>query len=251
MGIKEFELSFDVLYNNISSNQAPSLNSYEKSVFLTRAQEEKVKVSFFSSGEGLKGFDGNQKSQIDFSFLMTDADADYAGSSSSIAGVHDPRALIFDLPDGIMFIVNEAIYFTNSNNSLYAMRQVVPISYDEYTRLMQKPYKEPYKNQAWRLLVQKGTVGHRADIILHSADIMDYIGSDLSSIDDKVRYAIRYVRYPKPIILTNLHETYGPTVNIHGEYEPISPTVACELDESVHEEILQRAVELAKASWAG
>jgi hypothetical protein len=95
--------------------------------------------------------------------------------------------------------------------------------------------------------VQKGTVGHRADIILHSADIMDYIGSDLSSIDDKVRYAIRYVRYPKPIILTNLHETYGPTINIHGEYEPMG----CELDESVHEEILQRAVELAKASWAG
>ena len=42
MDYKEFSRRFDVLYNNISSNQAPSLNGYEKSVFLTKAQEEIV-----------------------------------------------------------------------------------------------------------------------------------------------------------------------------------------------------------------
>lgn len=32
---KEFLNEFDVLYNNIMSNSAPGLNSYEISVFLT------------------------------------------------------------------------------------------------------------------------------------------------------------------------------------------------------------------------
>ena len=35
MTITEFSNQFDVLYNNITSNQAPGLNEYEKSVFLT------------------------------------------------------------------------------------------------------------------------------------------------------------------------------------------------------------------------
>ena len=39
MDIKEFSNEFDVLYNNIMSNQAPGLDEYEKSVFLTKAQD--------------------------------------------------------------------------------------------------------------------------------------------------------------------------------------------------------------------
>lgn len=39
---QEFSIEFDILYNNISSNKAPGLNEYEKSVFLTKAQEEIV-----------------------------------------------------------------------------------------------------------------------------------------------------------------------------------------------------------------
>ena len=36
---EEWSIEFDLLYNNISSNQAPGLTEYEKSVFLTQAQE--------------------------------------------------------------------------------------------------------------------------------------------------------------------------------------------------------------------
>ena len=38
----EFSNEFDVLYQNIASNQAPGLDAYEKSVFLTMAQEQIV-----------------------------------------------------------------------------------------------------------------------------------------------------------------------------------------------------------------
>ena len=39
MTLQEFSVEFDILYNNISSNQAPGLTEYEKSVFLTQAQD--------------------------------------------------------------------------------------------------------------------------------------------------------------------------------------------------------------------
>ena len=39
MNLKELELEFDILINNISSNQAPGFTPLEKSIFLTEAQE--------------------------------------------------------------------------------------------------------------------------------------------------------------------------------------------------------------------
>jgi hypothetical protein len=260
MGTREFETSFDVLYNNISSNKAPSLNAYEKSVFLTKAQDELVKNYFFSSGEGLKGFDGNQKRQIDFSYLLVNMAGIYDGTD--VVPQIDHRSYIFKLPSNmqILFIVNEALQFVyNEGTSVYESRQVVPISYDEYTRLMQRPYKEPLKNQAWRLLHQRAetantpptppSISHVAEIVLNSTDIKDYSLEDKSdsNVNEHMKYMLRYVKRPRPIILTNLNTAYGPNLKIHGEYEETQ----CELDESVHEEILQRAVELAKATWNG
>lgn len=67
---QEFSDEFDVLYNNISSNQAPGLDEYEKSLFLTKAQDEIVK-SYFSPflNKIQAGYDDNQRRQIDFSMI--------------------------------------------------------------------------------------------------------------------------------------------------------------------------------------
>lgn len=70
----EFSNEFDVLYNNITSNQAPGLDEYEKSVFLTKAQDEIVKAYFNpKTNKVQEGFDGNEKRQIDFSMIMRSA----------------------------------------------------------------------------------------------------------------------------------------------------------------------------------
>ena len=50
MTTQEFSNEFDVLYNNIMSNQAPGLDEYEKSVFLTKAQNEILKNYFNPKG---------------------------------------------------------------------------------------------------------------------------------------------------------------------------------------------------------
>ena len=58
----EFSNEFDVLFNNIMSNQAPGLDEYEKSVFLTKAQDEIVKSYFLpQTNKSMQGFDGNEK----------------------------------------------------------------------------------------------------------------------------------------------------------------------------------------------
>ena len=67
----EFSNEFNVLYNNITSNQAPGLDEYEKSIFLTKAQDEIVKAYFNpKTNKVQEGFDGNERRQIDFSMIM-------------------------------------------------------------------------------------------------------------------------------------------------------------------------------------
>ena len=55
-------------------------------------------------------------------------------------------------------------------------------------------------------------------------------------------YTIRYVKRPRAIILTDLE---GVTL------DGITTRQECELDPILHQEILQRAVELAKAAYTG
>lgn len=76
-----------------------------------------------------------------------------------------------------------------------------------------------------------------------SAPVFEIIGNFISF---EVEYNMRYVRTPKPIILVDLSEVQEG-LSIDG-YNKITE---CELPVNMHEEILQRAVELAKATYQG
>lgn len=287
----EFSNAFDIYWNNISSNQAPGLDLYEKSSFLTKAQNELVKNYFDPNSKGNslgKGFDESAIRQMDFSNLLESIEK----APTNDIPVIDHRAEVYELPTNIFIIINEEIalkggitsytettYYTwngdswlgstsiaedatikgtvssvselpkteltvgdiyavaisINNSTTLATRQVIPISFQEYMRLMSKPFKEPLKRQAWRLMTKGGTA-NKIEIILPSTDLTEY----------PIRnYVIRYVRKPKPIILTDLSD-YGD-LTIEGQ----SSASMCELNESTHDAIIQRAVELAKVAWAG
>ena len=232
MSPTEFSDRFDVLYNSIMSNAAPGLNEYDKSVFLTKAQSEIIKNYFNPGGNKYReGFDQSAKRQIDFSMLMKNAKL----SAVQNASPYDVRATMYTYPEDVLMIVNEALILKDGNGKVIGMRQVMPISYDEYTRLMSRPFKEPLKNQAWRLITGVVDEASNAEIIPNNND---------RKINVRV-YEIRYVKKPRPIIVADLDTTVGD-VTIEGEYK----AQTSELDPSIHEEILQRAVELAKASYA-
>ena len=220
----EFSNEFDVLYNNIMSNAAPGLNEYEKSVFLTKAQEEIVKNHFNPNGNKYReGLDDSPKRQIDFSKLIKVAEGTVKVGPST---TFDNRAKVYDLPEDTFIIINESVETDKGP------KQIIPISYTEYTRLMSKPYKEPVKYQAWRLIttsVNNITV----ELIVNSNETIS-------------KYKVRYIRRPAPIITADLSSDYGD-VSINGKSE-ISE---CELNPIIHQEILQRAVELAKSAYVG
>lgn len=239
MNIQEFSDEFDILYNNIMSNAAPGLNLYEKSVFLTTAQEQLVKNNINPLGNKYQqGLDDSPKRQIDVSGLITTASSSTSGGISEISTTSiDNRAVTYLLPNNVLSVLNEVAKIQDGTTQRDT--QVVPISFQEYTRLMSKPYKSPLKNQTWRLY-QQG--------ISPETLIAELIPKSGASILD---YRIRYVRRPRPIILANLNSEYGG-VTINGESTPISTTgQACELNPEIHREILDRAVELAKASYIG
>ena len=284
MTIIEFSNQFDILYNNITSNQAPGLNEYEKSVFLTKAQDEIVKNYFEASSLGntvKKGFDDTILRQMDFSSLMTTREYQDGIIGESTL---DPRAIVYDIPenDNIYIVINESLHLMDDNGVVKGVRQVVPLSYLEYSRLMLKPFKQPVKNQAWRLITSgkrgelnkiddNSTIKTRVEIIATNADLNHYTGNMVIDLPEKnidtsveditkdinisinepivtnIKYVVRYVRKPRPIILTDLDDIYGESLSIDG-YTKSNP---CELSDIVQEAVLQRAVELAKISYEG
>lgn len=309
---REFSDEFEILYNSITSNQAPGLDEYEKSVFLTKAQDEIVKAYFNPrSNKTQEGFDGNERRQIDFSMITRireypisielqinkqeslntkdskvesilnryniylDKDAYkrvnsisinelgnnsllintdnpqnfYAAISNkkdfNIGGVFNPDLAeqviqfkpffpsFFDLRDNTkavvlpkdsLMIINE---YTEVKRSKQSIRLVTtPISYTEYFRLTSKPFKRPLKNQAWRILDNSDS-NKMSEIIVGYGDTIN-------------KYVLRYIKKPRAIRLANFED-----VTLDGD----SIEQSCELDPILHPEILQRAVELAKAAY--
>lgn len=235
---QEFSNQFDVLYNNVMSNQAPGLDEYEKSVFLTKAQNEIV-LSYFNpkGNKYTEGFDGNERRQIDFSMLM-----EVAEEAPEANGLYDHRTsgvYKVSIPSDVLVFINESVKVTRDSNTVYL--SVVPINYVEYARLMSKPFKRPTHYQAWRLINGKTTTSSGSNpttSVSHKCDLI--VGPD----DTAVKYYARYIRRPKPIVLIALDDE---NLSIDG----INETTGCELDPIIHQDILQRAVELAKAAYTG
>lgn len=240
----EFIQEFNILYNNIDSNAVPGLEPYEISVLLTKAEYEVVKNYLNPAGNKYRqGYDGSSKRQIDFSRLNMVA----TPTVSEIGAKFDKRATLYSLPTDILSFLDEAISFTKEEedgSKVKITRQVIPLSYDDYTRIMSKPFGEPLRNQAWRLVGMPTSAGATAEVI---PNINDRYLVD----EDKwsQTYTIRYARRPKPIILTSL-TSIGKTIDGYSgdesDYDLQNP---CELDPEIHREIVQRAVELAKASY--
>ena len=311
MTIPEFRDQFDLLYNNVTSNQAPGLNTWEISVFLTKAEKEIVKNYFTANSKGNsigQGFDDSAKRQADFSVLMKTAacsrlsesggtaymygyqftptggatvnvdastiafikdDAPYtvpaetydvdatgnitvgsdtvsfkingvaqgAGSlvvssiSVGAAAKIDERSLLYSFPTDTFIVINETVKVNGQ------IKQVVPLRYDEYSRLMSKPFKRPLKNQVWRLM-NSGNSNADGHSSIKKVELI--CGPEVTTAST-VPYILRYVRVPAPIIVGDLD---GLTI------DGISAiSTECEIDPILHEDILQRAVELAKIAW--
>lgn len=216
----EFSNEFDILYNQVMSNAAPPLNEYEKSIFLTKAQEQILR-NYFSpkTNAQQEGVNDSQKRELDFYKLVTFEECEL------VDGVkYDDRSVLFKMPNNIFAILNEKAKTQDGR-----LKEVKQIHYTDYNKMMNKPFKYPLKNQAWRL-------GLSGDY-----NLAEIIGGPEDEIKE---YTIRYIRNPKPIILEDL-DVYDVQINGQDKYSE------CELEESIHREIIEMAVYFAKVSYIG
>lgn len=225
MTTQEFSNMFDTLLNSYNTaaifGEAASksdivLDEYEKSVFLTQAQDYIIK-SYFDrtlNSQG-QGFDDSTRRQVDFSTLIKVSTA----SEYEEGTPFDSRGKLYTMPEKVLVILNEKVTI---NGKEYV---VVPINYKEYDRQMSKAFTQPLKKQCWRLFQNNSNTDFLAEII-------SYKGSTIS------KYTLRYVERPTPIILTDLT---ADSLDIDG----ISTVTECVLNPILHMEILNKAVELA------
>lgn len=220
----EWRTEFDLLYNNILSDQAPGLNDYEVSTLLTRAQEELVitlysgrKTEPFESTEEITEYLSNLVKQVTITQEKSVPESDKINKDSHF----------YTLPGDLWFKTFEKVTVRDDSLKCKDLKEreliVVPTTQDELDRTVGNPFK-----------------GHGSRRVLSLTP--SPFTSELISQYEIIKYVVRYLKRPRPIILKSLA---GTGLSINGN----TAESTCELHEALHGSILQRAVELARGIW--
>lgn len=225
MTVAEFSSEFDILYDNIASSSAPGIDVYEKSVYLTTAQFELVKAAYCGYNPLKKSFEGDEQKRRELSELVKDFKSSaFITSTKSLSS----KSKLVNIPADLMYIVYEAASLLDKCGKTITV-EVNPISYDNLNSSMKNPFRKPNGQRVFRLDISK-------DATLKNVELVSEV--------TLISYSMRYVKYPSPIILANFEldaNVSGLGLKING----LNQIKECELEESIHREILNRAVELA------
>ena len=231
MTTEEFSNEFDTLLNSysvinkFSKEENPStieLDEYEKSVFLTKAQEEII-IDLYNGKNPLgDSFEKTEEirrylSDLIKTYITTEKKTGYVGLSKT--------SIFFELPEDLWFITYESASLEDSRLGCMNGKEisVVPISQDDYFRISSNPFRGSNKRRALRLDNSNGIV-----------EIVSEYNID--------RYLVRYIARPDPIILTDLPDNLS--------INKLSKKTECKLNPVIHRAILEKAVKLAILSKA-
>lgn len=171
---QEFSAEFEVLLDSFSSinHLSIKLDEYEKSVFLTMAQEQFVKELYNGA---TTTFESTEAVRRSLDSLVKDATLNESESGSF--------GKIYTIDQDCLYIIYESMIKSNDNK---VGQLVVPTSHDEFYKTYNNPFKGPSATRALRLDVGDNQV----EIIGGEGD-----------------YYYRYLRKPLPIILESLEHT--------------------------------------------
>ena len=222
MTCEEFSLEFDLLYNNIMSNKAPGLSEYEKSLFLTQAQESIV-LDIYSGKYG-DSFERTEETTSYLNQLLKQRT--YDSGEFTEGNKLDTRSVFITLPEDIWFKTGEIAYIIDDfyKCNVNGLREVMvfPVTQDTLVRTKRSPFRGPNERRILRLDSGKNQVELISNYEIHS-------------------YTVRYLSRPEPIILKELPQ--GLTIG--GKSSPQT----CLLNTAIHKAILSKAVLIAKSSW--
>ena len=225
----EFSNEFDILYNNIMSNQAPGLDAYEKSVFLTKAQEDIVLAYYTGRNESGDYFEGSEEVRQYLYTLVLDAKMEpYTKTEQNKddypIGISDDSTFWF-YDNDYLFILSEHIK-TDSDKKI----KVIPVTADEFLKIENNPFRGPSKSRVLRLDISNPTGGRVHELV---------------TTETIKKYIARVLRKPTPIIVGDLG---GLSIDKVSKYDG-DDAISCELPDSLHRKIIDRAVLLAKTSF--
>ena len=193
-------------------------DEYEKSFFLTKAQEELV-MSYYD-GKNIYGdsFEATEELRRQLDSLVktkvytTQDMVEGTGVSSN--------SVFFQLPSDLAFITMEQLTYDDESLGCYngSRVNVQPTKQDEYNKIKNNPFRGVTKYKALRLDAGNSVV-----------EIISKYNID--------KYLIRYISRPEPIVLEDLPN--GLTI------EGISVATECKLNPVLHKTILERAVLMA------
>lgn len=223
MTSQEMSLEFDILYNNIASNMAPGIDEYEKSVFLTKAQEQLVTAIYDGS------FEGSEKLRECINPLVKTKETLSSETTETGVGVDPEHSIFFSFPEDAWYIVYEVLNIISDNPCDSGRPLAVkPIKIDEYHRIRRNPFRRARKDEALRLN-SEGKI-------------------EIVSIYPKYKYSMRYLRKPKPIIIGTGQSDLkidGVSTATDSDYNG----QGSELSEAIHRTIVETAVTLAIAAY--
>lgn len=221
----EFSDAFDTLFNSygiqsrFGDSPIAGIDEYEKSLFLTQAQEQIVRELY--SGRNSKGvsFEVTEELRADLKNLIRTAIC--TKSTQSCTGI-SVYSKFFVIPSDVMFITYETVTLEDNDSGCKngSVIPVIPVTQDMFYKTMQNPFRRASERRALRL----------------------DNGLDIAEIVTKYNiknYTIRYITRPTPIVLEDLSD-----VSIDG----IKTITECKLNPAIHMDILERAVMLAAAS---
>ena len=216
----EFSNEFDVLTNAFGDSYDKNnlaFDEYEKSIFLTKAQEEIIIDLYNGKNPFGDSFEKTEEirrylNDLIKTYTTTDRKVGYTGLSKS--------SVFFELPDDLWFITYESVNLKDDRLGCRSGENisVIPVTQDEYHRIRKNPFRGANERKALRLDLSNKVV-------------------EIVSKYNVESYLVRYLSRPVPIILTNLADDLS--------INDISIKTECELNPVIHRAILERAVKLA------
>lgn len=218
---KEFSDGFSTLLNSFGITPNITLDEYEKSTFLTNAQEQLI-IDIYSGRNVIYGKSFEQTEEI--RRYLSNLVETYETSTKVTGKLGlSQDSVFFEIPQDTWFITYEVAFLKDSRLGCLdgIEASVVPLPQDDLYRAKDNPFRGPSKDRVLRL-----------DIKSDLAELISKYNVD--------KYLMRYISQPTPIILVDLPD--GLSIN------GVSTESECELNPVVHRAILERAVQLALIS---
>lgn len=249
MTSREMAYRFLIIYDKITSYDAPGYEDPEVSRLLSIAQENIIKRFYNPLGNKYKkGFENSEKRRTDLDELIRAYSI--STPSTNQTGVHD-NGVYYDLPSDFLWAIEERVETnidldtcdtidpinitspliignqteqlndpTRGSTYNWKVIPVIPRTHDQYNIDADNPFRRPDDGQAWRMNFHRETV-------YTNPKRHELITDGTYSI---LRYILRYIKRPVDIVVDNVN---------------VANNVDCELDESMHMEIVYEAVTLA------